>query len=358
LAELHFQPALFSAALLDWYACRGRALPWRNTRDPYPIWLAEIMLQQTTVAAVIDYFQRFTERWPTLETLAAATTEEVVEQWAGLGYYSRARNLHRAAQRIVSEYAGEFPQGVTELQALPGIGRSTAGAVAALAFDQRAPILDGNVRRVLCRIMALQQPPRSTAAEKLLWVWSEQLTPVEHVHDYTQAIMDLGATVCTPRSPRCAECPVVELCRAHELDLVEQLPFKQKGKKIPLRREVALLIEDRGRIFVRRRALDGFLGGLWEFPGCSLSEDEQPQQKLAWLAAELAVDRSADGEFEAIAEIEHVYSHFKLQVGAYRLKSMNSGVAESAGRWLAPEELLELALHGAHKKILPHIHES
>lgn len=358
LAELHFPPARFSEALLGWYGHAGRVLPWRNTRDPYRIWLAEIMLQQTTVAAVIDYFQRFTERWPTLEALAAATTEEVVEQWAGLGYYSRARNLHATAQRVVNDYAGDFPQNVAELQELPGIGRSTAGAVSALAFDRCAPILDGNVRRVLCRLLALQQPPRSSASEKLLWSWSEQLTPDRHVHDYTQAIMDLGATLCTPRSPRCDECPVVELCQAYELDLVDQLPLKQKSKKIPLRREIALLLEENGRILVRRRALNGFLGGLWEFPGCGLDEAEQPQQKLVWLAAELGTDFNTADEFEAIAEIEHVYSHFRLQVSAYRLKTKNSAVAESDGRWLPRKELINLALHGAHKKIIPHIHES
>jgi A/G-specific adenine glycosylase len=278
----------------------------------------------------------------------------VVEQWAGLGYYSRARNLHRTAQQVVAEFDGQFPSTVAALQRLPGIGRSTAGAVSALAYDKRAAILDGNVRRVLCRVMALQQLPRSTSAEKLLWSWTEELTPETRVHDYTQGIMDLGAMICTPRKPRCEECPVVALCRAYELDLVEQLPLRQKGKKIPLRREVALLVEDRGRILVRRRALEGFLGGLWEFPSCGFAEDEIPQQKLAWLASELGVS----GKLEPIAEIEQVYSHFRLQVSAYVVRCSAPAIAEGDARWLLREELMELALHGAHKKILPHIHES
>ena len=351
LADLHFAAEQFSAALLGWYAVRGRNLPWRNSRDPYRIWLAEIMLQQTTVAAVIDYFQRFTERWPTVADLAAATTEAVVEQWAGLGYYSRARNLHVTAQKVVKEFGGLFPQSVEELQQLPGIGRSTAGAISALAFDRRAAILDGNVRRVLCRIMALQQPPRTTAAEKLLWDWAEALTPEQQVHDYTQAIMDLGATVCTPRSPDCENCPVAIFCRALELELTDQLPLKTPGKKIPLRRELALLIENQGRFLVRRRTLNGFLGGLWEFPGYSLGEGEAVEQKLVWLKGELGLT----GEAQAVAEIEHIYSHFRLQVSAYRIEGAVTTVGESDSRWLALDELLELALHGAHKKILPHI---
>jgi A/G-specific adenine glycosylase len=358
LAEVHFSPARFSEVLLDWYACRGRALPWRNTRNPYYIWLAEIMLQQTTVAAVVDYFKRFITRWPTLEALASASIEEVVEQWAGLGYYSRARNLHRTAQAVVQDYAGEFPQTVVALQTLPGIGRSTAGAIAALAFEERAPILDGNVRRVLCRLMALQQPPRSAASEKQLWIWAEELTPMVNVHDYTQAIMDLGATICTPRSPLCHECPSVELCQAYALDLVDQLPLKQKSKKIPLRHEIALLIDNRGQILVRRRALEGFLGGLWEFPCCSLGENESAQQKLAWLVAEFGLNDETQSAPSAIAEIEHVYSHFRLQVSAYRMKVSHSVIAEGDNRWLKYEDLTALALHGAHKKILPHIHES
>ena len=354
MAELSFPPERFSAALLDWYVLRGRSLPWRDTRDPYPIWLAEIMLQQTTVAAVIDYFQRFIARWPTVDDLAAATTEEVVEQWAGLGYYSRARNLHATARQIMSEFDGAFPQTVAALQQLPGIGRSTAGAVAALAFDQRAPILDGNVRRVLCRLMALQQPPRIATSEKLLWAWAEVLTPVERVHDYTQAIMDLGATVCTPRSPLCEQCPVAELCQALKLDLVDQLPLKQPGKKIPLRREIVLLVVNGGRFLVQRRPLDGFLGGLWEFPGYSVEEGESPDEKLTWIKSELGLTGTAT----AVAEIEHVYSHFRLQVSAYSIEGGVPTIGENDRRWLSRDELAELALHGAHKKILPHIHES
>jgi len=209
--------------LLDWYRCAGRELPWRNTRDPYPIWLSEIMLQQTTVAAVIGYYQRFLASFPTVEHLAAAPLDAVIDLWAGLGYYARARNLHKTAILLVEEFGGCFPRSVAALQQLPGVGRSTAGAIAALAFDQRAPILDGNVRRILCRLFALQQPPRSSSAEKQLWLWAELLTPQQQVHAYTQAIMDLGATICLPRQPRCTDCPLRQLCQAHQQGLERQL---------------------------------------------------------------------------------------------------------------------------------------
>lgn len=353
LAELDFPPEQFARLLLDWYGREGRSLPWRNTRDPYPIWLAEIMLQQTTVAAVSDYFQRFIERFPTLQALAEASLEEVVDLWAGLGYYSRARNLHATAIRVATDFAGEFPRSVAELQQLPGIGRSTAGAISALAFEQHAAILDGNVRRVLCRLFALQEAPRSSRAEKQLWAWSEMLTPHERIHDYTQAIMDLGATVCTPRKPSCDQCPVGELCRARQLDLVAVLPLKQASKKIPTRREVVLLVNRNGRYLVRRRPPAGFLGGLWEFPGSYVNEDERLEQRLAWLKAELGLSGAAS----KLAEVEHVYSHFRLKVIPYLIEADAGSVAEGSC-WVELSELAAIALHGAHKKVLATLAES
>ena len=353
MADLNVPPELFAERLLAWYGREGRNLPWRNTRDPYRIWLAEIMLQQTTVAAVINYFQRFVERFPTLKRLAEAPLEEVIDMWAGLGYYSRARNLHATAKKLVAEYDGAFPRTVDELQQLPGIGRSTAGAISALAFEHQAAILDGNVRRVLCRLGALQEPPRSPRAEKQLWAWSEELTPAEQIHDYTQAIMDLGATVCTPRKPQCDQCPVVEFCRARQLALVDVLPLKQAGKKIPTRREVVLLVERDGRYLIRRRPVEGFLGGLWEFPGSYVSDDEQVEHKLAWLKGEMGLS----GTPGKLAEVEHVYSHFRLIVIPYLLQVMTGFVAEEFS-WIDLPDLADVALHGAHKKVLANLLES
>jgi len=307
------------------------------------------MLQQTTVAAVVGYYRRFLDNFPTVEHLAVAPLETVIDLWAGLGYYARARNLHAAAKMVVEEYRGDFPRAVPELQKLPGIGRSTAGAIAALAFDQRAPILDGNVRRVLCRLFALQEPARSTAAEKQLWSWAELLTPQQQVHDYTQAIMDLGATICLPRQPLCQLCPLSGLCLAARLGIAAELPLKAQNKAIPLRRAVALLLERQGRFLARRRPVSGFLGGLWEFPALGLGEGESAEDKLPLLLGEFSVN----GDIVALGRIAHAYSHFHLELQAFQLSITDMPrVAEGESGWFSSRQLAELALHGAHKKVL------
>lgn len=349
MADLPFPTAAVAPRLLNWYAKQGRDLPWRQTRDPYRIWLAEIMLQQTRVAAVIGYYRRFLEGFPTLEQLAAAPQQAVIDLWAGLGYYARARNLHAAAKLLVEEFGGEFPQTVEQLQQLPGVGRSTAGAIAALAFEQRASILDGNVRRILCRLFALQQPPRSTAAEKQLWRWADLLTPQADLHDYTQAIMDLGATVCTPQKPLCDQCPLGRLCLARQFGLEQQLPLKQQGKPLPVRHEAALLLEKRGSYLVRRRPVSGLLGGLWEFPTIRLTEEESAEPQLRLLMSDFAVS----GELLPLGRIKHIYSHFRLDLQLFQLSVVDlPQVAEGENYWCIAEELSQLALHGAHKKAL------
>ncbi len=270
--------------LLAWYGRCGRDLPWRRTRDPYRVWLSEIMLQQTGVATVIPYYQRFLQRFPDVAALAAATVDEVIELWAGLGYYSRARHLHAAARQVISELGGGFPDDLQGLTALPGIGRSTAGAILSIAFDKKAPILDGNVRRVLVRLYAIDQPPRVAAVEKILWRRAAELTPSESPHDYAQAIMDLGATVCVPRNPDCGACPLSALCRAYWLGLAAELPRRQVRKKVPLVRQVALLLERNGTYLVGKRPLQGMLAGLWEFPACEVRDRQEPAG--GWPAAD------------------------------------------------------------------------
>jgi len=347
--ELPFSAAELVQRLLTWYGRSGRDLPWRNSRDPYRIWLSEVMLQQTTVAVVIGYYQRFLEHFPTVDALSAAPLEDVIDLWAGLGYYSRARNLHAAAKLIVSESCGVFPADVEDLQKLPGVGRSTAGAISALAFDRHAPILDGNVRRVLCRLFALQEPPRSSSAEKLLWNWSEQMTPTEHVHDYTQAIMDLGATVCIPRKPLCSECPWNAVCLAKKSGLEDQLPLKQPTKKIPTREEVTLLLNCRGLYLVRRRPAEGFLGGLWEFPAITVPDGERREEKISLLCGDFGCGTATD----LLGQIRHVYSHFRLQSDIYRIEIDDlPRIAEGEASWFSLDELKKIALHGAHKKVL------
>lgn len=345
--SLPFPPTDIAPLLLNWYRKQGRVLPWRQTRDPYRIWLSEIMLQQTTVAAVIGYYQRFLENFPTVEHLATAPLDSVIDLWAGLGYYARARNLHAAARQIVEDFGGSFPDELDELMTLPGIGRSTAGAISSLAFEKRAPILDGNVRRILCRLFAWQEAPRSSQAEKQLWLWADLLTPEQQVHDYTQAIMDLGATVCTPRTPACDTCPLGRFCQAKKLGLEQELPLKQKSKKVPIRIEAAILLCGDGKYLVRRRPPSGLLGGLWEFPTISVPEGKTPEAQ----AEILLIDQGGTGPLQALGTIEHIYSHFRLELHLFRANLAGQFlIAEKQQDWCPEHELKNLALHGAHKK--------
>ncbi len=339
-------PADVAARLLAWYAESGRDLPWRGTRDPYRVWLSEIMLQQTTVAAVIPYYERFLEAFPDIEALAAAPVEAVIEQWAGLGYYRRAHNLHAAAKQVVEDYGGRFPDTLEAILALPGIGRSTAGAILSIAFDRPAPVLDGNVRRVLCRLFALREPPRSRSAEKKLWRWAERLTPPDRPHDYAQAIMDLGATVCLPGQPLCDACPLAGICRGYALDLVHLLPVRQQTRKVPTVRRVVLAVQKGGRLLVRRRPLDGMLAGLWELPEAELVDEEPTDQAARRLARSFGAHNP-----QRVGQVRHAYSHFRLELELWRATTEEaSGGGEGAYRWVPLEALDETPLHGAHKK--------
>ncbi len=349
-----FAPAEMADRLLAWYGRAGRDLPWRSTRDPYRIWLSEVMLQQTGVATVIPYYRRFLDRFPTVEDLAKADIDEVINLWAGLGYYSRARNLHAAAGVIVERHGGNFPGDLDELMALPGVGRSTAGAILSIAFDRKAPILDGNVRRVLIRLYAVAELPRSPAVERLLWQRAEELTPADRPHDYAQAIMDLGATVCTPRRPDCLACPLAGLCRAYRFGLAAELPLRQEKKAVPLVKQVALLLESRGRFLVGKRPLSGMLGGLREFPSCDVGPENTPQERAEWLLQDLGIKAT----LVPVGRIRHAYSHFRVEVELFRGRVENRQVAERPENdWLTVTELAGLALHGAHRKALPFLAE-
>ncbi len=348
-SALPFPPHEVAARLLAWYDGEGRDLPWRHTRDPYAIWLSEVMLQQTGVETVIPYYRAFLERYPTVAALAAAPIEEVIELWAGLGYYRRARNLHSAARQVMRDHGGCFPASLAGLQALPGVGRSTAGAILSIAFDTPAPILDGNVRRVLCRLFALHGDPRSSAAEKRLWRWAEELTSQERPHDYAQAIMDLGAILCTPRRPACDRCPLAGLCEGYRQGLAEGLPEARPRKQLPVRRQVALVLEGRNGILVNRRGLDGMLAGLWEFPACEIAEGDSPDSAAAGLAAELGGAQPA-----RLGSVRHLYSHFRLETELYLARYDADPIAATqTRRWVPRAELQRLALHGAHLKALP-----
>lgn len=347
--KLPFSAELMTERLLVWYREQGRALPWRTSRDPYRIWLSEIMLQQTTVAAVIEYYHRFLERFPTVQTLAGAEMKDVLTLWAGLGYYSRARNLHKAAQQVAADYNGEFPQSVEQLQQLPGIGRSTAGAIVSLAFDRPEPILDGNVRRVLCRLLAVQEAARDRKVERRLWGVAKQLVPVAFAHDYTQAIMDLGATICRPKQPDCLHCPLVEICLAKARNLTTVVPVATKPKKVLTRRQAILLIEADGKKLIRRRKSEGLLGGMLEFPTVDLLAGAPSEPEVR----ELLVGFGCSDSPENIGSIRHSYSHFRLEADVYTHRCRLATIEADLDLFWQPDvDLDRSALHGAHKKAL------
>jgi len=296
-------PEPIAPALLAWHDMHGRKdLPWQADRTPYRVWVSEVMLQQTQVAAVIPYFQRFMERFPDVVSLSDAPLDEVLHLWSGLGYYARARNLQRAAQHIRDLHAGEFPVDFDAVAALPGVGRSTAGAILALACDQPHPIVDGNVRRVLSRLFAVPGRSGERAMEEVLWRYAAALTPVQRVAQYTQAIMDLGATLCTRRNPRCGQCPLAQRCAAHAAGAEHDFPAPKK----PLRRrarEVWMLLARRGDGSVRlvRRPAAGIWGGLWS-----------PPEYESRLAAEGAGHRGA--QWHEAPPLQHPFTHFDLLI--------------------------------------------
>ncbi|HZG46726.1 MAG TPA: A/G-specific adenine glycosylase [Allosphingosinicella sp.] len=325
-------PVDASNALLSWYAVDKRALPWRavsgETPDPYRVWLSEVMLQQTTVAAVIPYFQKFTGRWPSVEALADADEEEVMTAWAGLGYYARARNLVACARTIVREHGGRFPDTEAELLKLPGIGRYTAAAIAAIAFGRRAVVVDGNVERVLSRLFAVKEP--MPAAKARIYELADSITPAAECGDFAQAMMDLGATVCTPRNPSCQSCPLASQCMARAEGEQERYPVKAaKGAK-PRRQGYAYWLQHEGHVLLVRRPAKGLLGGMLGLPTGSWSE--QPQ------AGEGAPPAAAN--WNDAGEVDHVFTHFALNL---RLLCAEAGERHE-GIWWPVERLEEAGL--------------
>ncbi len=308
-------PSNFTVKLLAWYKRNARDLPWRDHPDPYAIWVSEVMLQQTRVEAVIPYFHRWMERFPTVFDLATASQQEVLGLWEGLGFYSRARNLHRAAQIVVQEHDGALPQDVQALKKLPGIGDYTAAAIASMAFGGNHPALDGNIRRVLSRVFNITVPLRSSAGERrlkeLLW---EHLPPGE-AGDYNQAMMDLGATVCTPKSPGCVRCPLARLCQARKLGLQEERPVRVRKKKTPHHTVAAAVIRRGGQVLIVQRPPHGLLGGMWEFPG---GKQEPGESLPACLRREIREELAADVQVgEPLGVFTHAYSHFKITLHAF-----------------------------------------
>jgi len=293
----------FARKLVLWQRRHGRhGLPWQDTTDPYRVWLSEIMLQQTQVAAVVPYYERFLARFPDVQTLAAATEDDVLQLWSGLGYYARGRNLHAAAKIIA---ARGFPDNAEDIEELPGVGRSTAAAIAVFAFGRRAAILDGNVKRVLARCFGVD----SGQGEEAQWALAEKLLPKRGLPTYTQALMDLGATVCTRAKPACARCPVAKDCVALREDRIGELPAPRRRKPLPLRRATWLVLQHQGAVLLERRPSPGIWGGLWVFP-------EGPLERVnAYCRKNFAVEISATRKLPVI---EHGFTHFRLDIQPIR----------------------------------------
>jgi A/G-specific adenine glycosylase len=350
-------PLAMRRSLLVWYATSGRSLPWRETQDPYRIWVSEIMLQQTQVKTVIPYYQRWIEQFPTVEVLAQADQQQVLKIWQGLGYYARARNLHRAAQVVVEKFGGQFPQTLEEAIALPGIGRTTAGGILSAAFNQPVPILDGNVKRVLARLIALDRSPNK--ALKLLWQLSTDLLDLQQPRDFNQALMDLGATICTPKNPVCPLCPWKESCLAHKLNMQNELPLSESRAPLPHKKiGVAVIWNEQGKILIDRRRQEGLLGGLWEFPGGKIELEETVE---ACIKREIQEELGIEVEVgDRLITIDHTYTHFRVTLNVHHCRHLSGDpqpIECDEIRWVTLAEIDQFPFPKANVQIIQALHK-
>jgi A/G-specific adenine glycosylase len=339
--------------LLTWYARYHRAFPWRETRDPYRIWITEILAQQTQLATVLPYYQKFLARFPNVRVLAQARLTTVLKVWEGAGYYARARNLHRAAREIVTRFDGKIPRDVNTLLSLPGIGPYSARALASIAFGADEPALDGNGMRVLCRVFALRGNPKTARVNRRLWHLARELIPRGRAGAFNQALMDLGATICTPRNPQCDACPLSRACEAKRLGIQWQLPTPARKKKLPHYDVAAGIIWKDGRILISRRPEEGLLGGLWEFPGGKPEEGEDlPSACAREIREELGVRVRVGAEYVAV---EHRYSHFAITLHAFTcqyLRGQPRALQVADWKWVHPRDLRKYAFPAANRKII------
>ncbi len=339
----------FAPTLLAWFDRHGRHdLPWQHPRTPYRVWLSEIMLQQTQVAVVVPYFARFVAALPDVPALARASQDDVLALWSGLGYYARARNLHAAARRCMELHGGDLPRDLDALQALPGIGRSTAGAILSQAWGDRAAILDGNVKRVLARLFGIEGWPGLPKVEKQLWAIAANLLPEARLADYTQAQMDFGATLCTRADPACAACPLREACVAHREGRTAELPHPKPGKPLPEREARMLLVEDdRGRVLLQRRPPTGVWAALWSLP-----EHADAAASRDWFDQHLAGDFA---RAEVLAPVLHGFTHYRLRILPMRFAGVRprDAVGDNPGlRWASRAELQAIGLPAPVRRLL------
>jgi A/G-specific adenine glycosylase len=332
--------------LLRWFKKTARDLPWRKTHDPYAIWVSEIMLQQTQVATVIPYYHRFLKSFPTVRHLARADLSGVLKAWEGLGYYSRARNLHRAVQAVVNRFGGKIPDTLDGLLRLPGIGRYTAGAIASIAFNKNVPILDGNVKRVLSRILAISEDPGKS--ENTLWRISESLIPRGEAGAFNQALMELGSMICTPKGPQCSRCPLLKSCKGKASGNPEQYPSKVVKKRIPRIEALCAVIRRNGKILVRQRPPKGLLGGLWEFPNWKIEEKGRLSLRLRLrINARKETGMNVNVK-ESLGTFQQTFSHFKFTLHVFSCETRDR---KRKGKWIPIRNLDQLAMPRIHRRI-------
>ena len=362
----------FRTAVLKWYDQHGRKLPWRESADPYRIWLSEVMLQQTTVTAVVPYFERFIARFPDVQSLAEAEVDDVLRLWEGLGYYSRARNLHMAAQAVVNEHSGQFPTEVETLRTLPGIGRYTAGAISSFAFDQPAAIVEANTERLYARLLALRDDVRASASQKLLWQFAEELVPEKRAGDFNQALMDIGSKLCRPVDPDCESCPLQKYCGAFQNGLQKEVPVRKPAVAITAITELAVVLMDRDNFLLRRRTESERWAGMWDFVRFEISAEESSALPLVQKRGRSKSLFSPEGlelpEFAVkktqsqiglkpgpiVASTEFIYSvtRYKVQLLCFACSSRRArGHLSDGVQWFSLDELPELPLSMTGRRI-------
>ncbi|MFV1965755.1 MAG: A/G-specific adenine glycosylase [Pirellulaceae bacterium] len=341
----------FRRRLRMWYRRHARDLPWRGTSDPYAIWVSEIMLQQTQVVTVIPYYERFLAAFPTIEALAAASEDEVLRLWEGLGYYRRARQLHSASRQIVTDHHGEFPQQVEEVRSLPGIGRYTAGAILSIAWDAREPILEANTVRLLCRLLAYRGDPRQSAGQERLWSFATVLLPRNDVGEFNQALMELGSKLCTPADPTCDNCPAAPLCPTKERGWQKLVPARKKTTQYERVREAAVVIWRGGRILLRQCQGNERWAGLWDFPRFEIraQRGNDLQRELVDNVASLIGMRVEPQNH--LTTIQYGVTRFRITLSCYEAAFKSGRVANGVLRWVAPRELDSIPLSVTGRKI-------
>ena len=350
---------IFQSRLLNWYDKKKRDMPWRKNLDPYRILVSEFMLQQTQVKTVIPYFNKWMKSFPTVKKLSEADESYVLKHWEGLGYYSRARNLLKSAIKIQSDYGGKVPDSFSELLKLPGVGRYTAGAVLSIAYDKKVPVLDGNVKRVLSRLMLLNENGNNQKSETRLWNTMERLLPENDCGDFNQAFMELGATVCLPRNPLCNECPLKQLCRAKQSGKQELFPPPKTTIKISKIQVSAAVIFKQGRVYIQQRKTQGLMGGLWEFPGGKMETGETEEECLRReIKEELGINvRIGD----KIMTHRHSYTRFRVTLHVFQCQ-IHSGklspIECDDWKWVKPEELVQFPFPAANVKIIKHLNKN